>query len=334
MIKIRRVEELRGDFFFHATGVETQGDKVIIKIQKRELLEGEDLFGSAISEIKIQKNHVDKVIKVKEGKYKIRIKKGSFYHTGYKRGQGIGIEVENFLSTENTNTENSTENTNTENSTENTNTENSTENTNTENSTENTNTENSTENTASSEKEKKVREMVFNANSLLEGNDWKKMEEAIKQLENIKNNGSEEEKKEFKSWMGESTIQELKTRVGETKPQQNSQNGNDSQKVNQQAKEEVAQEEKNAKNDLNESINQAKNGTKEQKYNSIKLSGKTFGTKKFQEQEEEIIILQNQLFHEDPEKYRQAMIGKVESNLEINNLTENEALVEQELKEQ
>jgi len=134
--------------------------------------------------------------------------------------------------------------------------------------------------------------------------------------------------------MGEETIKGLKERLEEIKSQQNNQKGNDSQKVNQQAKEEVAQEEKNAKNNLNESINQAKNGTKEQKYNSIKLSGKTFGRKKFQEQEVEINALQSQLFQEDPEKYRQAMVGKVENNLEINNLTETEALVEQKLKEQ
>src|SRR5581483_3017523 len=64
---------------------------------------------------------------------------------------------------------------------------------------ENNNNNNVENNAAESEKAKKVRKVILNANGIIEGNDLNKIKEAIKQLENIKNSGSEEEKEELKN---------------------------------------------------------------------------------------------------------------------------------------
>ncbi|CAI2161871.1 5535_t:CDS:2 [Funneliformis geosporum] len=105
----------------------------------------------------------------------------------------------------------------------------------------------------------------------------------------------------------------------------NTSNHKTNEEIDQAAKENVAREQKNTENNLNDGINQAQNGDNEKKTTVVKDSGKVFGNEKFKQQETKIKTIEDELFQADPEKYRQAIIGKVK-NKQINSKSEIEKI--------
>jgi len=78
------------------------------------------------------------------------------------------------------------------------------------------------------------------------------------------------------------------------------------------------------KTNLQNDINQAQNGTEEDKVRAIKNAGKVHGESGFEEQQEQIQALEDQLAQDNPAKYREGIIGQIEENLSKNKLSEAE----------
>ena len=75
------------------------------------------------------------------------------------------------------------------------------------------------------------------------------------------------------------------------------------------------------KNDLNDAISQAQDGTDDDKVNAIRKAGKIHGEEGYQEQNEQIKAIKKDLAQNNPEKHREGIIGEIEENLKKNNLS-------------
>jgi len=75
------------------------------------------------------------------------------------------------------------------------------------------------------------------------------------------------------------------------------------------------------KNDLNDAISQAQDGTDDDKVNAIRKADKIHGEEGYQEQNEQIKAIKKDLAQNNPEKHREGIIGEIEENLKKNNLS-------------
>jgi len=96
-------------------------------------------------------------------------------------------------------------------------------------------------------------------------------------------------------------------------------NGDDS-KTNQ-TPQTSQQEQEKSKTEFQNDINKAQNGTDDDKVKAIKNSGRIFGEESFEKQKAQIAALEEDLAINNPPKYFEAIIGKIEENLKKNKLS-------------
>ncbi|CAI2190290.1 8405_t:CDS:10, partial [Funneliformis geosporum] len=93
------------------------------------------------------------------------------------------------------------------------------------------------------------------------------------------------------------------------------------QPLEDKVQQDIQQEKGEIKNSLKNDIKQAKNGTDEDKFNAIKNSGKVLGEKGFEEEKSELATIEEELAINNPSKYLEAILAKIEENLKKNKLT-------------
>jgi hypothetical protein len=83
----------------------------------------------------------------------------------------------------------------------------------------------------------------------------------------------------------------------------------------------IQQAQKEVKNSLRNDISKAKHGTDEDKFNAIKNSGKVLGEQGFEEEKTELAVIEEELAVNNPSRYLEAILAKIEENLKKNKLT-------------